>query len=190
MDAVKCAEACVAVPNTCPAFRISESSYRSERTLDDENVEMANWLLRLTDNYCSWRFCLYYLFLCSVRRFTWNHKRVCRICKDPGLNLRITPRERLVREKPGALTVPQGINYVWSLVFCTASAKTAERFGCRKSLTTSTARPLAKRWASPGPLRAGVSGTQADHLFARKAAGDTVRQRLGLYQFGDSKLGP
>ena len=34
-----------------------------------------------------------------------------------GLNLRIKPRKRLVREKPEVLTVPQGINQVWSMDF-------------------------------------------------------------------------
>ena len=33
------------------------------------------------------------------------------------LNLRIKPRKRLVREKPEVLTVPQGINQVWSMDF-------------------------------------------------------------------------
>ena len=31
--------------------------------------------------------------------------------------MRIKPRKRLVREKPEALTVPQGINQVWSMDF-------------------------------------------------------------------------
>lgn len=40
-----------------------------------------------------------------------------RIYKELELNLRIKPRKRLVREKPQALTVPQGINQVWSMDF-------------------------------------------------------------------------
>jgi len=32
-------------------------------------------------------------------------------------NLRIKPRKRLVRDKPEALTVPEGINQVWSMNF-------------------------------------------------------------------------
>ena len=42
---------------------------------------------------------------------------MCRIYKDLELNLRIKPRKRLVREKPEALTVPQGINQVWTMDF-------------------------------------------------------------------------
>ena len=101
----------------CQAFRISQSCYRYERRLDAENEEVSNWLIRLTDNHRSWGFGLCYLYLRNVRGFKWNHKRVYRIYKALELNLRIKPRKRLVREKPEALTVPQGINQVWSMDF-------------------------------------------------------------------------
>ena len=101
----------------CQAFGISESCYRYERKLDAENAEVANWLLRLTDNHRSWGFGLCYLYLRNVRGFQWNHKRVYRIYKELELNLRIKPRKRLVRDKPKALTVPEGINQVWSMDF-------------------------------------------------------------------------
>ena len=107
--------ACIRV--ACQAFGISESCYRCERKLDAENAEVANWLLRLTDNQRSWGFGLCYLYLRNVRRFTWNHKRLYRIYKELELSLRIKPRKRLVREKPEARTSPQGINQVWSMDF-------------------------------------------------------------------------
>jgi hypothetical protein len=43
--------------------------------------------------------------------------RVYRIYKDLELNLLIKPLKRLVRDKPEALTVPEGINQVWSMDF-------------------------------------------------------------------------
>ena len=101
----------------CHAFRISESCYRYERKLDAENDEVANWLIRLTDNHRSWSFGLCYLYLRNVRGFKWNHKRVYRIYKELALNLRIKSRKRLAREKPEALTVPKDINQVWSMDF-------------------------------------------------------------------------
>ena len=107
--------ACIRV--VCEAFRISESCYRYERKLDAENDEVANWLIRLTDNHRNWGFGLCYLYLRNVKGFKWNHKRVYRIYKELELNLRIKPRKRLVREKPEALTVPQAINQVWSMDF-------------------------------------------------------------------------
>jgi len=101
----------------CAAFRVSESCYRYERKLDAENSEVANWLLKLTDNHRNWGFGLCYLYLRNVKGFQWNHKRVYRIYKELELNLRIKPRKRLVRDKPEALTVPEGINQVWSMDF-------------------------------------------------------------------------
>ena len=107
----------VCIRVACQAFGISESCYRYERKLDAENAEVASWLIRLTDNHRSWGFGLCYLYLRNVKGFKWNHKRVYRIYKELELNLRIKPRKRLVREKPEALTVPQGINQVWSMDF-------------------------------------------------------------------------
>jgi putative transposase len=107
--------ACIRV--ACEAFRISESCYRYERKLDAENAEVVNWLIKLTDNHRNWGFGLCYLYLRNVKGFKWNHKRVYRIYKELELNLRIKPRKRLVRQKPEILTVPQGINQVWSMDF-------------------------------------------------------------------------
>ena len=44
----------IAIRLACQVFTISESCYRYERKLDAENAEVANWLLRLTDNHRSW----------------------------------------------------------------------------------------------------------------------------------------
>jgi putative transposase len=75
------------------------------------------WLLRLTGNHRNWGFGLCFLYLCNVKRFGWNHKRVYRIYRELELNLRIKPRKRLVREKPEPLVVPQQRNQVWSMDF-------------------------------------------------------------------------
>ncbi len=101
----------------CEALRIGESCYRYERKLDAENDEVANRLIRLADNHRYWGFGLCFLYLRNVKVFKWNHKRVYRIYKKLELNLRIKPRKRLIREKPQTLTVPQGINQVWSMDF-------------------------------------------------------------------------
>ena len=74
----------VCIRAACDAFRISESCYRYERKLDAENDEVANWLIRLTDNHRNWGFGLCYLYLRNVKGFKWNHKRVYRINRNPG----------------------------------------------------------------------------------------------------------
>ncbi len=52
-----------------------------------------------------------------MKGYLWNHKRVYRVYKELELNLRIKPKKRLCREKSETLSVPEGINDVWSLDF-------------------------------------------------------------------------
>ena len=101
----------------CQAFRVSQSCFRYEARTRAENQEIADWLLRLTDNHRNWGFGLCFLYLRNVKRFGWNHKRVYRIYRELELNLRIKPRKRLVRQKPEPLAVPQQRNQVWSMDF-------------------------------------------------------------------------
>ena len=101
----------------CASFAISETCYRYQPKLSDENAEIAEWLIRLTHTQRNWGFGLYFLHLRNVRGFPWNHKRVYRIYRELELHLRIKPKKRLVREKPEPLAVPEAINEVWSMDF-------------------------------------------------------------------------
>lgn len=105
----------IAIRLACVIFSVSETCYRYEPKRNHENEQIADWLLRLTDNHRNWGFGLCYLYLRNVKGFIWNHKRVYRIYKELELNLRIKPRKRMNRETPEPLTVPQAINEVWSI---------------------------------------------------------------------------
>lgn len=107
----------VTIRVACLAFGISESCYRYEATLADENSEIADWLIRLTHNERNWGFGMCYYFLRNVKGYGWNHKRVYRIYRELELNLRIKPKKRIVREKPQPLTVPKAMNESWSMDF-------------------------------------------------------------------------
>ena len=107
----------IAIRLACSVFSISESCYRYQSQFNVENEQIANWLVRLTDNNRNWGFGLCYLYLRNVKNFGWNHKRIYRIYRELELNLRIKPRKRLVRDKPEVLAVPQAINQVWSMDF-------------------------------------------------------------------------
>ena len=72
----------------CATFGISETCYRYERRLNDENAEIADWLLRLTEENKRWGFGLCFSHLRNVKGFRWNHKRVYRIYRELGLHLR------------------------------------------------------------------------------------------------------
>jgi putative transposase len=82
----------------CAAFTISETCFRYQAKLSDENAEIADWLEALTRRYRNWGFKLCFLYLRNVRGFGWNHKRVYRIYCELALNLRIKPKKRLYRD--------------------------------------------------------------------------------------------
>ena len=113
----------VSIALACRTFGISETCYRYERLLSDENGEIADWLMRLTTNRKTWGFGLCFDFLRNTKGFKWNHKRVYRIYRELELNLRIKPRSRIKRDKPDALAVPAEINQVWSMDFMSDSLK-------------------------------------------------------------------
>lgn len=105
------------IRQACLIFGVSETCYRYQPLLSDENAEIAGWLIRLTHNQRNWGFGLCFLFLRNVKGFRWNHKRVYRIYRKMELNLRIKPKKRLIRKKPVPLAVPESINQSWSMDF-------------------------------------------------------------------------
>lgn len=112
MAQINVSEGKLSIKLACAAFSISETCFRYRPKLGDENEEIASWLIRITSEWRNWGFGLSYLYLRNVKGFRWNHKRVYRIYKDLGLNLRIKPKVRLVREKPAPLMEPESINEV------------------------------------------------------------------------------
>jgi putative transposase len=107
----------ISVRQAFEIFQVSETCFRYQRLPDDENIWIADWLIKLTGTWRNWGFGLCFLYLRNVKGFKWNHKRVYRIYKELELNLRIKPKKRLVREKPEMLEVPKSINEVWSMDF-------------------------------------------------------------------------
>ena len=105
------------VRHACDTFAVSQTCYRYQPRLVSENEVIADWLVRLTHNQRNWGFGMCFLHLRNVKRFGWNHKRVYRIYRELELNLRIKPRQRIVREKPEPLAVPDTINQAWSMDF-------------------------------------------------------------------------
>ena len=76
MARVAIAQHGVAINLACTAFCISETYYRYHAKRQAENEEIANWLIRLTDNNHNSGFGLCYLYLRHVKGFGWNHKRI------------------------------------------------------------------------------------------------------------------
>lgn len=100
----------------CSVVGISEACYHYQPKLNDENDEIADWLIRLTQTHKRWGFGLCFDYL-RTQGFNWNHKRVYRIYCELKLNQRIKPRKRLKRDKPEQLAVPETLNQTWSMDF-------------------------------------------------------------------------
>jgi putative transposase len=109
----------VSIALACRAFCISESCYRYERKLSDENAEIADWLVRLASSDATrrWGFGLCFLYLRNVKGFGRNHKRVYRIYRELELNLRIKPTSRLGRGFQHPVHFPAAPNTTWSMDF-------------------------------------------------------------------------
>ena len=121
-------KAWVSIALACRTFGISETCYRYEGKLSDENALIAEWLVRLTANRRTWGFGLCFLYLRNVKDFPWNHERVYRIYCELELNLRIKPKKRLRRDKPDPLAVPDAPNRTWSMDFMSGQLADGRRF--------------------------------------------------------------
>ena len=174
----------------CAAFSVSESCYRYERPDMRENEEIADWLMRLTDNHRNWGFGLCYLYLRNVKSFGWNHKRVYRIYRELELNLRIKPRKRLVREKPQPLAVPQAINQVWSMDFMHDRLEDGRNLRLFNVIDDFNREALGIEVDFSLPVSAVIRALKQIIAWRGQAAGDSLRQRAGEHQRQPSRTGP
>jgi putative transposase len=109
----------LSIKKACRLMSISQARYRHIETQAEINQKIADKLTELvtTKGQTTWGFRLCYLHLRKVLGWPHNHKRVYRIYCQLNLNLRIKPRQRIQREKPLKLAVPEAINQVWSVDF-------------------------------------------------------------------------
>ena len=105
--AQQAAEQCkISISIVCLIFKVSQTCYRYKALLKEENVPIAEWMVKLTSENKTWSFKLRFLYLRNVKGHRWNHKRVYRIYKELELNFRIKPNKHIKREQPEPLTVP------------------------------------------------------------------------------------
>lgn len=60
---------CTSIRLDCSVFTVSKSCYRYKARRNTKNEQIADWLMRLTDNNRSWGSGLCYLYLRNVRDF-------------------------------------------------------------------------------------------------------------------------
>ena len=87
----------VSIALACRAFGVSETCYRHSPKLKDENEEIADLLVGLTDARKTWGFGLCFLHLRNVKGHPWNHKRVfARLFARQGRHMLIVLDDALV----------------------------------------------------------------------------------------------
>ena len=59
----------ISVRLACQAFCISETCYRYQPERSDENAEIGDWLVGLTQAYGSWGFDVWFLYLRNAKSF-------------------------------------------------------------------------------------------------------------------------
>ena len=107
----------ISIRRACLIFNISVTCYYHKSVAPDENQQIANLLIKLTNENKNWGFGLCFLTLRNVMGLPYNHKRVYRIYCELELNLRIKPKRRIKRTKPIPLAVPDSTNQSWSMDF-------------------------------------------------------------------------
>ena len=99
----------------CALLNLSRSVYRYQAQPSDDE-ELCEQLLSLASRKPRWGFRKMFAYLKNQGR-SWNHKRVRRVYRDLGLNLRVKPKKRLPVRDPQPLVAPAEANISWSLDF-------------------------------------------------------------------------
>ena len=89
-------------------------TYQSKKQAVDE--EIGNSLQRLADRHPRWGFWKMFHRL-RLDGHRWNHKRVWRIYRELGLNIRTKPKKRLPPRTPQPLALPEQPNQCWAADF-------------------------------------------------------------------------
>lgn len=103
----------------CQLLNLSRSVYRyqAKPRADEEIQEL---LRQLAARKPRWGFGKMLAYL-KNRGYPWNHKKVHRIYRELGLNLRIKPKKRLPVRIHKPLAQPESANQSWSLDFMSDS---------------------------------------------------------------------
>ena len=83
---------------------------------EEEDRFIAELLRQTTRRFISWGFWLIFYFLRN-QGHSWNHKKVYRVWKEEGLNLRKVASRPKIKRKYQALIAPEQINEGWAMDF-------------------------------------------------------------------------
>lgn len=103
----------------CTVLGFRRQTYHRRRAghrPEEIDKEIAELLHQVTKRFVAWGFWMVFYFL-RKQGHPWNHKRVYRIWKAEGLNLRIPPKRSKIKRKFLDLIAPDNINEGWAMDF-------------------------------------------------------------------------
>jgi putative transposase len=103
----------------CRYLGISRTAFRHQAQKSGDE-EVAKILVEIAEYKPRWGFKKMYDYL-KNQGHSWNHKKVHRIYREMGLNLRVKPKKRLPSRNPKPLVEPEQANISWSLDFMSDS---------------------------------------------------------------------
>ena len=111
----------------CRLLGISRSVHRYRPKKEETDELIADWLQVLAERKPRWGFSKMFHWL-RHQGHPWNHKRVRRVYRDVGLNIRIKPKKRLPSREPQPLVQPERANESWSVDFMSDALVTGRTF--------------------------------------------------------------
>jgi putative transposase len=111
----------------CRLLGISRSVYRYRPKKKEPDELIADWLQVLAERKPRWGFGKMFHWL-RHQGHPWNHKRVRRVYREIGLNIRIKPKRRLPSREPQPLVQPERANESWSVDFMSDALVTGRTF--------------------------------------------------------------
>lgn len=118
----------MSVVRACEAVGLSRSCwYRGLSNRLERDKEVIDALQNLTEEHNRWGFWKCYRRL-RLDGHEWNHKRVYRVYRELGLNMRRKTKKRVPTRDPLPLDAPSKPNVIWSLDFMHDSLWIGKRF--------------------------------------------------------------
>ena len=117
----------VGISRACRIIGMSRSQWYYRSRKDDSEVVAK--LEELSERFSTQGFPMYYHRI-RLEGLKWNHKRVRRVYRKMGLNLRRKKKRRLPERVKEPLAIPETINHTWSMDFMSDSLVGGRKFRC------------------------------------------------------------